>query len=81
VRLAASRFGAERAGLVFGWIFAGHQIGAAAAAFGAGWSRVTLLSYLPAFFTGGALCLIAAVAIMTIRQQEKKIATTVPAAS
>ncbi len=26
VRLTAQRFGAERAGLVFGWIFAGHQL-------------------------------------------------------
>ncbi|MFJ3522694.1 MFS transporter [Pseudomonas sp. NPDC090203] len=80
VRLAASRFGAERAGLVFGWIFAGHQIGAAAAAFGAGWSRVALASYLPAFFVGGALCLIAALTILSITQ-EKKLPAAVPAAS
>ena len=39
VRLTAQRFGAERANLVFGWIFAGHQLGAGAAAFGAGLSR------------------------------------------
>ncbi|WP_341958629.1 MFS transporter [Pseudomonas sp. RC10] len=70
VRLAASRFGAERAGLVLGWIFAGHQIGAAVAAFGAGWSRTALLSYLPAFFTGGVLCLIAAVTILSVREQK-----------
>src|SRR6266403_226175 len=31
VRLTAQRFGPERANLVFGWIFAGHQMGAAAA--------------------------------------------------
>ena len=31
--------GRERANLVFGWIFAGHQLGAAIAAFGAGLSR------------------------------------------
>ena len=36
VRLAADRFGAERANLTFGWIFAGHQLGAATAAYGAG---------------------------------------------
>ena len=29
VRLTAQRFGPERANLVFGWIFAGHQLGAA----------------------------------------------------
>src|SRR3954447_22412361 len=38
VRLTAQRFGPERANLVFGWIFAGHQLGAGAAAFGAGLS-------------------------------------------
>jgi MFS family permease len=32
VRLTAQRFGPERANLVFGWIFAGHQLGAATAA-------------------------------------------------
>jgi MFS family permease len=60
VRLTAQRFGPERANLVFGWIFAGHQIGAGAAAFGAGLSRTVLASYLPAFFVAGALCLVAA---------------------
>ena len=60
VKLTADRFGRERAGIVFGWIFAGHQIGAATAAFGAGFSRTEFSSYLPAFFIAGAMCLIAA---------------------
>ena len=42
VRLTAQRFGPERANLVFGWIFAGHQLGAGVAAFGAGLSRTVL---------------------------------------
>jgi predicted MFS family arabinose efflux permease len=66
VRLTAQRFGAERANLVFGWIFAGHQIGAGAAAFGAGLSRTLLASYLPAFFFAGALCIIAALTAVSI---------------
>ena len=33
VKLTAERFGRERANLVFGWIFAGHQLGAAIAAY------------------------------------------------
>ena len=66
VKLTVARFGRERANLVFGWIFAGHQLGAATAAFGAGVSRTVLLSYLPAFFAAGALCLIAAVLILTL---------------
>jgi sugar phosphate permease len=68
IKLTADRFGRDRAPLVFGWIFAGHQMGAAAAAFGAGLSRTMLDSYLPAFFVAGALCLVAAVAIRTLGQ-------------
>jgi sugar phosphate permease len=66
VRLTAQRFGPERANLVFGWIFAGHQLGAATAAFGAGLSRTLLLSYLPAFFVAGALCVVASLIVLAI---------------
>jgi MFS family permease len=74
VRLTASKFGPERAGLVFGWIFAGHQLGAATAAFGAGLSRTLLLSYLPAFFAAGALCIIAAIIVLMIARDKKVVA-------
>jgi MFS family permease len=73
VRLTAQRFGPERANLVFGWIFAGHQMGAATAAFGAGLSRTLLLSYLPAFFAAGALCIIAALITLTISRPAKPV--------
>jgi predicted MFS family arabinose efflux permease len=71
VRLTAQKFGPEKANLVFGWIFAGHQLGAATAAFGAGLSRTVLLSYLPAFFAAGALCLVAALITLTIARERK----------
>jgi len=71
VKLTAQRFGAERANLVFGWIFAGHQIGAAMAAFAAGFSRTMLATYLPAFFAAGALCLIAAAVVLLIEQKQR----------
>jgi predicted MFS family arabinose efflux permease len=77
VRLTAQRFGAERAGLVFGWIFAGHQLGAATAAFGAGLSRTVLATYLPAFFIAGGLCLIASLLILTMTAEK----AAVPAAT
>jgi len=76
VRLTAQRFGAERANLVFGWIFAGHQIGAGAAAFGAGLSRTLLASYLPAFFFAGALCIIAALTAISIARVPKSKVVT-----
>jgi sugar phosphate permease len=67
VRLTAQSFGRERAGMVFGWIFTAHQTGAAIAAFGAGLSRTALLTYLPAFFAAGGMCLVAAGLIWMIR--------------
>ena len=81
VRLTAQRFGAERANLVFGWIFAGHQIGAGAAAFGAGLSRTLLASYLPAFFFAGALCILAAVIAIGISRPSKPVVAAAPAAA
>ena len=71
VRLTAQRFGPERANLVFGWIFAGHQLGAGAAAFGAGLSRTVYATYLPAFFIAGTLCVIAALIVLTISRPTK----------
>jgi MFS family permease len=60
VRLSADAFGRERAGIMFGWIFAGHQLGAAFASFGAGTLRTALDGYLEAFIIAGLLCLGAA---------------------
>lgn len=60
VKLTVDHFGRERANMVFGWIFAGHQLGAAAAAFGGGLARTELQSYMPAFYVAGVLCLGAA---------------------
>jgi sugar phosphate permease len=71
VRLTAQRFGPERANLVFGWIFTGHQLGAACAAFGAGLSRTMLATYLPAFFIAGALCVVAALIALGISRTPK----------
>jgi len=74
VKLAAQVFGPARAGLVFGWVFAFHQLGAAAAAFGAGFSRSVLLSYSPALFVAGGACLVAAVAVMGVRSAPARAA-------
>jgi MFS family permease len=66
LKLAADRFGRERANVVFGWVFCGHQLGAAAAAYGAGLARTEYATYLPAFFAAGVMCLIAALAVLTL---------------
>jgi sugar phosphate permease len=68
VKLAGATFGKERAGMVFGWVFAAHQVGAAVAAYGAGMTRTLLLTYTPALYAAGGACLIAALAVMAIRR-------------
>ena len=55
--------------MIFGWIFLAHQLGSAVAAFGAGVSRDELLTYLPAFATAGVACVIASLAVLTIRKR------------
>ncbi len=66
VRLSAEVFGRERASIVFGWVVASHQVGAAVAAYTAGVVRTTAGSYAPAFIGAGALCVIAALAVLPI---------------
>jgi sugar phosphate permease len=73
VKLVGATFGPARAGMVFGWVFAGHQMGAAVAAYGAGRIRTLMLTYNPALFAAGAACLLAAAMVMMIRR--KAVAT------
>jgi len=73
VKLAAERFGPEKAGLVFGWVFAGHQLGAATAAFSAGASRTEFETYMPAVMVAGALCILAALLIITVERPRQAV--------
>ena len=79
VRLVAATFGKERAGMVFGWVFAGHQLGAAVAAYGAGRIRTLMMTYNPALFVAGAACLVAALMALAIRDQRSRAPALAPA--
>ena len=68
VRLTTEHFGAAQAPLVYGWIGAGHQLGAATAAFGAGVLRVQTNRYVEAFLIAGVGCLVAATMALMIRR-------------
>jgi len=71
VKLSAAEFGKEKAGLVFGWVFAAHQLGAATAAYGAGLMRTVWLTYDPALTTAGIACLVAGVGVLAIRRKDR----------
>ena len=66
VALTVRSFGAQNVGVVFGWIFAAHQFGAALAAWGAGFGRTETGDYRGTFIAAGALCLVAAVIVRWI---------------
>ena len=71
-RLTADRFGKNQMGVIYGWIFAAHQLGAATAAFGAGILRTWLGNYQVAFLLGGLFCLLAAGMVIRIGRPERK---------
>jgi len=68
VRLAGQFFGAAKGPVLFGWIFAAHQFGAAFAAYASGVTRDSVLSYLPAFVAAGLACLVAVALLGLIRE-------------
>jgi sugar phosphate permease len=59
-------FGRRDAPVIVSWIFAGHQIGGAIAALGAGEVRSLTGDYLLAFLTSGLACLAAALLVLRI---------------
>jgi MFS family permease len=71
VALATSTFGRQRGPVVYGWVFAGHQLGAAVAAWAAGVIRGATGTYQLAFVLAGALCLVAAVGVQGIGRRTR----------
>jgi MFS family permease len=70
--LCREHFGA-RAPVVFGWVFAAHQLGSAVAAFGGGVIRDVTGSYDWAWLGAGALCMVAAVLSLSIRPPRGRV--------
>lgn len=69
VALCREHFGLHDSGIVFGWTFASHMVGAGIGASFAGWVRSSNGSYEIAWYVAGVLCLVAAAVAMTIRKQ------------
>jgi predicted MFS family arabinose efflux permease len=75
--LCREHFG-TRAPVVFGWVFASHQLGSAFAAFGGGVIRDVTGSYDLAWFLAGGLCLLAAAMSVSIRRRPVPVPPAVP---
>ncbi len=66
--LTADLFGRRNVGVVFGWICCAHQIGAAAAAYLAGFLHSLFSNYNLAFVCSGAFALVAMLIVTRIRE-------------
>ena len=66
IMLCRAVLGPQRASVVYGWVFVGHQIGGATAAFGAAILRVQLGDYAAAFYISGLMCIVTAYFVLQI---------------
>ena len=73
--LCRTILGPERATVIYGWVFAAHQIGGSVAALGAAVLRVKFGNYAVAFYIAGILCLGASYIVLQIGKKR----TTEPA--
>ena len=69
VALVADRFGRANVGAIFGWVFFGHQIGAALASYLGGVVRISLGDYTAAFLGAGVLAILASLMVLVIRRE------------
>ncbi len=73
VQLARKSFGQQNFAIVYGWIFAAHQLGAASIAFAAGAVRTYFGDYQLAFMSSGLLCLVAAGLVLRIGRERPAV--------
>jgi sugar phosphate permease len=69
VAMCREHFGLETSGVVFGWVFASHMVGAGIAASFAGIVRAHTGDYRIAWLTAGLLCILAALSFLSIRDR------------
>jgi sugar phosphate permease len=78
VALVADRFGQHNVGVVYGWVFASHMVGAAVAAWVAGIVRESVGDYAAAFVAAGWIAIVAGFAALAIRRKGPDAEVTVP---
>ncbi|OZM56020.1 MFS transporter [Lottiidibacillus patelloidae] len=75
VNITRQVFGVEKSGIVYGWIFASHQVGGAVAAFAGGLFYKLFNSYTWAFILAGIFCLLASSFVLLIKKENANISS------
>ena len=78
VALVADRFGQHNVGVVYGWVFASHMIGAAIAAWVAGVVRESVGDYAAAFVAAGWIAIVAGFAALAIGRKGPDVEVATP---
>jgi MFS family permease len=73
VMLCRAAFGPERGGIVFGWVFAAHMVGAGAAAAASGALRAVSGDYTSAWLLAGTLAVTAATASLALPRPQRDV--------
>ena len=81
MKLTTDVVGRQDAPVAFGWIFAGHQIGASFGALGAGIIRTSTATYTLAWLSAGTFCLVASVLVLRIGRFKSAVRPAAPAAA
>ena len=66
-------FGIEKSGIVYGWVFASRQSGAAVAAYGGGLIFNAFHSYTWVFFLADVFCAVASLFVLLIKKEKPVI--------
>lgn len=72
ISIARQTFGMNKSGVIYGWIFASHQAGAALAAYGGGLIYKFFNSYTWAFFLAGVFCALASLFVIMVKKQPQR---------
>lgn len=72
VMLCRTILGPDRGTIIYGWVFASHQIGGSIAALGAAIVRVKFGDYAAAFYASGVLCIITSYFVLQIGKSKEK---------
>lgn len=72
INLSRQIFGLQQSAIIYGWIYASHQAGAAVAAYGGGLIYQYFNTYTWAFFMAGVFCLLASSFVIVIKKQQPR---------
>ncbi|KGR78033.1 MFS transporter [Ureibacillus manganicus] len=72
INISRQIFGLHKSAIIYGWIYASHQAGAAVAAYGGGLVYQYFNTYTWAFFMAGVFCVLASLFVIVIKKQPSR---------